>query len=138
MVFITVCTEGMVFPALFIFQWSSFPLLLDLNLFYTAPCPVNFLRPLKDVSPHTKIAGHLLFEVLYYRFVFGNQFLFFVLPLLRGAVTDLIAFRSDGLFPGNCHCALLLFEFQDRYFSDPGFSRIRCNAWSWSRRGNWL
>ncbi len=75
------------FPVKFIFL-----LLLNFDLFHTAPCPVYLLCPLQTVSPDTEIVGLFLFEVLYYHFVFGDQLTFFVLPLFGGTVTDLIAF----------------------------------------------
>ncbi len=79
------------FPVMFIFL-----LLLNFDLFHTAPCPVYLLCPLQTVSPDTEIVGLFLFEVLYYHFVFGDQLNFFVLPLFGGTLTDLIAFCSGG------------------------------------------
>ena len=95
------------FPANFIFL-----LLPDLDLLHTAPYPVDLLLPLQTVSPDTEIIGFLLFQVFNDSFVFRNQLLLFALPLLRGAVTDLIPLHSGSLLPGSCHSALLLFEFQ--------------------------
>ena len=86
------------------------PLLL-LDLFHTAPGPVDFLCSLQTVCPDTEVVGLFLFEVFDLRFGLCNQFLFFALPLFRGAVADLVAFCSCSLFPGSGHDALLLFEF---------------------------